>query len=235
MSRKLAVISGGTRGIGRAIAEQFAKNGFDIAISARNEADLVATKQRIEEQYAVNCYAQKADLAIRKQALNFATFVKSLVQPIGALVNNAGTFIPGNIHEEADGILESLIETNLYSAYHLTRGLIPTMIEQKSGHIFNICSVASLKAYPNGGSYSISKFALLGFSKVLREEMKSYGIKVTSLMPGAVYTDSWAGAGISEEKFMTVADIAETVWSAYNLSKNTVIEDIVLRPQGGDI
>jgi short-subunit dehydrogenase len=235
MSRKLAIISGGTRGIGRAIAEQFAKNDFDVVISARNEDDLSETKQIIEKKYGVKCYVQRADLAIKTQTIAFAEFVKSLAQPIGMLANNAGTFIPGNVHEEADGVLEQLIETNLYSAYHLTRGLIPTMIEQQNGHIFNICSVASLKAYPNGGSYSISKFALLGFSKVLREEIKNYGIKVTSVMPGAVYTDSWAGAGIPEERFMTVTDIAETIWSAYSLSKNAVIEDIVLRPQGGDI
>lgn len=235
MSKKLAVVTGGTRGIGRAIAEKFAKNEFDIVISARNETDLAATKQSIEAQYGVKCHVFQADLAIKAQAIAFAEFIKSLAQAIGMLTNNAGTFIPGNVYEEADGVLEQLIETNLYSAYHLTRGLTPTMIEQGSGHIFNMCSVASLKAYPNGGSYSISKFALLGFSKVLREEMKDYGVKVTSIMPGAVYTDSWAGAGIPEERFMTVADIAETIWSAYCLSKNAVIDDIVLRPQGGDI
>ncbi|MDZ7933947.1 MAG: SDR family NAD(P)-dependent oxidoreductase [Emticicia sp.] len=235
MSRKLAVVSGGTKGIGRAIAEQFAKNNFDVAISARNEADLSAAKLAIEQKYGVKCHIQKADLAVKSQAIEFAEFVKSLAQPIGMLTNNAGTFVPGNVHEEADGVIEQLIETNLYSAYHLTRGLIPTMIEQQSGHIFNMCSVASLKAYPNGGSYSISKFALLGFSKVLREEMKDFGIKVTSIIPGAVYTDSWAGAGIPEERFMTVADVAETIWSAYNLSKNAVIEDIILRPQAGDM
>jgi short-subunit dehydrogenase len=235
MSKKLAVVSGGTRGIGRAIAEQFAKNGFDLVISARKEADLLDSQAFIEKKYGVKCCIKQADLSIKTQVFAFADFILSLNQPIGVLVNNAGAFIPGNVHEEADGILEQLIETNLYSAYYLTKGLSKTLIEQKNGHIFNICSVASLKAYPNGGSYSISKFALLGFSKVLREEMKNFGVKVTSIMPGAVYTDSWAGAGIPEERFMTVEDVAQTIWSAYSLSKNAVIEDIVLRPQEGDI
>jgi short-subunit dehydrogenase len=235
MSRKLAIVSGGTRGIGKAIAEEFAKNGFDIVISARNAVDLSGAQSHIENTYNVKCFIQKADLSIKAQVTEFSDFILALNQEIGVLVNNAGAFIPGNVHEEADGVLEQLIETNLYSAYYLTRGLTPKMIEQKSGHIFNICSVASLKAYPNGGSYSISKFALLGFSKVLREEMKSFGVKVTSIMPGAVYTDSWAGAGIPEERFMSVEDIAQTIWSAFNLSKNAVIEDIVLRPQEGDI
>lgn len=235
MNRKLAVISGGTKGIGRAIAEQFAKNNFDIVISARNENDLANTQLFVEKTYNVKCFIKKADLSIKAQVAEFVNFVLDLNQEIAILINNAGAFIPGNIHEEADGVLEQLIETNLYSAYYLTRGLTPKMLEQKNGHIFNMCSVASLKAYPNGGSYSISKFALLGFSKVLREEMKNFGVKVTSIMPGAVYTDSWAGAGIPEERFMSVEDIAQTIWSAFNLSKNAVIEDIVLRPQEGDI
>lgn len=233
--QKLAVVSGGTRGIGRAIVEQFAQNGFDVVISARKEIDLGDLQLFIEKKYAVKCFIKQADLSIKVQVFELVDFILSLNRNVDVLVNNAGAFIPGNVHEEADGVLEQLIETNLYSAYYLTRGLTPKMIEQKIGHIFNICSVASLKAYPNGGSYSISKFALLGFSKVLREEMKHFGIKVTSIMPGAVYTDSWAGAGIPEERFMKPEDIAQTIWNAYNLSKNAVIEDIVMRPQEGDI
>ena len=233
--QKLAVVSGGTRGIGRAIVEQFAQNGFDVVISARKEIDLGDLQLFIEKKYAVKCFIKQADLSIKVQVFELVDFILSLNRNVDVLVNNAGAFIPGNVHEEADGVLEQLIETNLYSAYYLTRGLTPKMIEQKIGHIFNICSVASLKAYPNGGSYSISKFALLGFSKVLREEMKYFGVKVTSIMPGAVYTDSWAGAGIPEERFMKPEDIAQTIWNAYNLSKNAVIEDIVMRPQEGDI
>lgn len=233
--QKLAVVSGGTRGIGRAIVEQFAQNGFDVVISARKEIDLGDLQLFIEKKYAVKCFIKQADLSIKVQVFELVDFILSLNRNVDVLVNNAGAFIPGNVHEEADGVLEQLIETNLYSAYYLTRGLTPKMIEQKIGHIFNICSVASLKAYPNGGSYSISKFALLGFSKVLREEMKHFGVKVTSIMPGAVYTDSWAGAGIPEERFMKPEDIAQTIWNAYNLSKNAVIEDIVMRPQEGDI
>ena len=233
--QKLAVVSGGTRGIGKAIVEQFAQNGFDVVVSARKEADLLDLQVFIEKKYAVKCIIKQADLSVKTSVFELADFILSLNRTVDVLVNNAGAFIPGNVHEEADGILEQLIETNLYSAYYLTRGLTPKMIEQKSGHVFNICSVASLKAYPNGGSYSISKFALLGFSKVLREEMKNFGVKVTSIMPGAVYTDSWAGAGIPKERFMTVEDVAQTIWSAYSLSKNAVIEDIVMRPQEGDI
>ena len=98
-----------------------------------------------------------------------------------------------------------------------------------------MCSIASLNAYPNGGSYSISKFALLGFSKNLREELKTQGIKVTSIMPGGTWSDSWAGFEAPEERLMQARDIAEVVVSALRMSASAVVEDIVLRPQLGDL
>lgn len=101
-----------------------------------------------------------------------------------------------------DGNLEMQMATNLYSAYHLNRAILPAMIKQNKTincHIFNICSIASLKAYKNGGAYSISKFALHGFSQNLREELKPHHIKVTSVFPGAVMTDSWSATIVTTE------------------------------------
>ena len=138
-------------------------------------------------------------------------------------------------HEEPSGRLELMMETNLYSAYHLTRTIIPGMKEKGHGHVINICSVASQIAYPNGGSYSISKFALLGFGKVLREEVKSHGIKVTNILPGATWSDSWAGVDLPEDRLMKAQDIASTVWSVLQLSPSAVIEEVVVRPQLGDL
>jgi short-subunit dehydrogenase len=109
------------------------------------------------------------------------------------------------------------------------------MMAQKHGHIFNICSIASLQAYANGGSYSISKFALAGFSKNLREEMKPYGVKVTAVYPGAAFTDSWSGSGVDPLRIMEAGDIAEIVYAASQLSPRATVEDIVLRPQLGDL
>ena len=99
----------------------------------------------------------------------------------------------------------------------------------------NSGSIASLKAYPNGGSYSISKFALAGFSQNLREELKPYGIKVTTVYPGAAYTDSWAGSGVDPVRIMEAGDIAEMVYAASRLSAQATVEEIVLRPQLGDL
>ena len=154
---------------------------------------------------------------------------------IDILVNNAGSYLPGDITTEADGTIEKMIETNLYSAYHLTRLIVPKMQSQKFGHIFNMSSIAGLQAYKNGGAYSISKFALQGFSKNLREELKPYLVKVTTINPGATMSDSWIGSGIDEERIMKASDIADVLWNAYQLSNQAVVEDIVLRPILGDI
>ncbi len=109
------------------------------------------------------------------------------------------------------------------------------MKAQKAGHIFNMCSVASLQAYPNGGAYSITKYALLGFSDNLRYELKDEGIKVTAISPGAVWSNSWSGSGVPPERIMKAEDIAALLWTTYSLSAQATVEHIVLRPQLGDL
>ena len=143
--------------------------------------------------------------------------------------------MPGGVCDEPEGTLEKLIAVNLYSAYHLTRAILPKMIQARRGHIFNMCSIASLHAYKNGGSYSISKFALMGFSKNLREELKEYHIKVTAVYPGAVMTDSWSGFDNSDNRIMQADDVAKMILTASKLSPQAVVEDIILRPLLGDL
>ncbi len=235
MSKKTVVVTGGTKGIGRAILEEFAKNGFNIFTCARNEDDLSNLKDLIEKEHNVECHYQVADLSKKDDALLFGDFVLAHTDEVTVLVNNAGFFVPGAIHSEEDGMLEAMINTNLYSAYYLSRQLLPVMIEKKAGHVFNICSIASITAYPNGGSYSISKFALHGFTKNLREEMKDKGVKVTSVMPGATWSASWEGADVPQERLMKSSDIAASIWGAYELSDRAVVEELVIRPQLGDL
>ena len=232
---KLLVITGGTKGIGRAIIERFAREGFHIATCARNEKDLAALEIFIKETYPGTVFTMKADVSKKEEVMRFVQAVKDKYNKVDILVNNAGVFIPGTIHEEEEGALELMINTNLYSAYHMARGFIHEMKAARSGHIFNMCSTASIMPYANGGSYCISKFALLGMSKVLREEMKEHNVRVTSILPGATLTASWEGVDLPEERFMKPGDVAESVWSAYQLSDRTVIEELVMRPQLGDI
>ena len=234
--RKLVVVTGGSQGIGRAILLKFVSEGFDAVTCARNSAGLEAMKVEIENlNPGSSIFFRQTDMSVKSEAKAFAEYVLSLNRPVSVVVNNAGYFVPGEISTEPDGNLESMIDANLYSAYHLTRGLAPQMKKLKEGHIFNMCSIASIQAYKNGGSYAISKFALLGFSKCLREELKGFRIRVTAIMPGATNTRSWAGAGLPDERFIRPEDVADAVYAAYSLSPNSVVEEIIIRPQEGDL
>lgn len=234
--RKLIVVTGGTKGIGRAIADRFAQADFDVVVCARKADELEKLKKDFKQKYpSVTVYTQPTDMADRKQIETFVSFVRNIGQPVDVLVNNAGYFVPGSIATEKEGALEDMMAANLFSAYHMTRGIVDKMISSKSGHIFNMCSIASIKAYSNGGSYAITKFALLGFSKCLREELKTSGIRVTAILPGATRTGSWDEVDLPDERFMSAEDVAETVFAAWSLSQRSVVEEILIRPQLGDI
>ena len=233
---KLIVVTGGSKGIGRAVIEKFSTHAFDVATCARNEKELNSMRAEIQAKSPqTKVFVKPVDMAIKSQVKAFTDFVTSLDRPVDVLVNNAGYFIPGEISTEPEGTLESMIDANLYSAYYTTRGLIQSMKASKAGHIFNICSIASIKAYANGGSYAISKFALLGFSKCLREELKPHNIRVTAVLPGATKTRSWEGVDLPEERFMKIEDVADTIYSAHAISERSVVEEIIIRPQLGDI
>ena len=231
-----AIITGATQGIGKAIAHKFLEGGFSIAVCARTEADLTELNNAWKAKYPdATIFTYTADLSNKEEVKAFAASILQQFQTVDVLVNNAGTFFPGKLAEEPEGHLEKLMEVNLYSAYHLSRALLPSMKQQHSGHIFNLCSVASLKAYENGGAYSITKYALLGFSENLRQELMPDGIKVTALMPGATWSRSWQGSGLPEERFIKAGDIADAVWMAYKLSPSAVLESMIIRPLIGDI
>lgn len=231
-----AVITGASRGIGKALAEIFALHGYNLFLCSKTETNLLETIDDLKRRFPnVQVDGQALDISKKEKALLFGEWVTNNVDTIDVLINNTGTFIQGNVSDEPDGALETMLEVNLYSAYHTTRSLLSKMKAQKTGHIFTICSIASLAAYPGGGAYSISKYALLGFTRNLRAELKEHGIKVTAVIPGAVYTDSWKGSGVPQSRIMETEDLARMMFAASQLSPQAVVEDIVLRPQLGDL
>ena len=229
-----AVVTGGTKGIGLAICRHFAAAGYHLVTCSRHARDLESLQKELGA-YKVQIRTFEADLSEQNQLENFADYVLGGWNHIDILVNNAGIFIPGSVLSEEEGHQDEMMRTNLHSAYYLCRKLVPIMLEKRKGHIFNICSIASIIAYPNGGSYSISKFALLGFTKVLREELKDKGIKVTAVLPGATWSDSWTGVDLLESRLMQADDIASSVINAFQMSPAAVVEEIILRPQLGDL
>ena len=233
---KNIVITGGTKGIGKAIAEKFAQEGFNIAICARTAADLKLVKKELKEINAsIDILTMKVDMHAKKQVGKFAAKIIEKWDGVEVVVNNAAAFLQGSLLEEPAGRLEQMMGVNVFGSYHFTRKLLPNLVNQKKGHIFNICSVASQRVYPNCASYVISKFALLGFSKVLRQELLDKSIKVTAVIPGATLTNSWAGVDLPKNRIMPPEDVANAIWNAYQMGPSTTVEEIVMRPQLGDL
>lgn len=228
------VITGATKGIGRALVEKFAKEGANLAINARTESDLFELTSEITlDNPGIEILFKATDMSKKEEVKAFVEMVKEDWDQIDVLINNAGVFIPCPLTEDGnEASFELMMNTNLYSAYYVTQGLLP-LVKGKGAHIFNICSIASFMPY---GAYAVSKHAMLGYSRVLREELKQKAIRVTAVMPGATYTASWEGnTDLPEERFMKASDIADAVWGCYNISPQTVVEELILRPQEGDV
>jgi len=226
------LITGGTRGIGRAISLRFLREGFRVFTCGSNAGSV--SKFKIENP-SEKLHVAQVNLEIREELLAWIEAVTAISPNLNVLVNNAGIFLPGSIENEEEGVFEKVMAINLAAAYHASRACLPLLRKADKAHIFNISSTAGIMAYPNGGSYCISKFGLMGMSKVLREELKPSGIRVTSVIPGATFTDSWAGVGLPPVRFMQPEDIAEAVFSAWQMPAGTVVEEILIRPQAGDI
>jgi short-subunit dehydrogenase len=228
---KYAVVTGASQGIGKAILVQLLSEGFTVAVCGRNLQKFAD----VLRDYPTRVLATAADFERTDDVKAFGTFILENMPRVDVLVNNAGVFLPGNLADEPEGRLEMLVQVNLFAAYHLTRALLPAMKAVGGGHIFNMCSVAGLKAYPNGGAYSIAKYALVGFSANLRDELQPWAIKVTTICPGAVYTPSWAGSGVAPERIMEAQDVASMLSMALRLSLQANVDTLVMRPVKGDL
>lgn len=229
------IITGASKGIGKAIALRFAREGWDIAFCGRNASELEQLAAQMQADYGIRAFGLVADISVKEEARAFADAAVLALGGCDVLINNAGMYMPGSIELEADGVFEYQMAVNLNSAYYVTQRLIPALKKGKRPHIFSMCSIASIKAYPNGSSYCISKFALLGMTKVLREELKPAGIGVTAIMPGATLTESWGESDLPETRFIKPANIAESIYTAWSVNENAVVEELMIRPLAGDI
>ena len=229
------VITGASQGLGKCMAEHFAKDGHDLFLCSRNMDKLQSWQSKLMSDFGVQVTSFNFDLSIEEEVKKFAEQILAATDYVDILINNAGSYEAGSTYNEPEGQLTRAINIHLFAAYHLTRALLPSMIKRKQGHIFNMCSIAALKAYDNGGAYSISKWALTGYTKNLREEMKPYNIKVSMIHPGATYTPSWEQSGIEPKRFMQPNDVAQMVLTSCKLSDQACVEEIIMRPQLGDI
>ena len=233
---KNALITAATKGIGRAVAIAFAKEGINLAICARGEQDLLAFKN---ELLAINPNIQvvtvATDVSIKEQILQFAAKAEKELGAISIIVNNAGIYQPSSILDDADDTFLKSVNTNVAPAYELYRYFGKTMIAAREGHIFNICSVAALNPIAEAGTYSVTKFALLGLTKVMRLEMQQHGVKVTAVIPGSTLTSSWDGVKVEKDTMVLPEDIASAIINIYKMSPGANVDEIIIKPANGQI
>jgi short-subunit dehydrogenase len=225
----IAVITGATRGVGRALAFMLAREGFGLALCSRSASDLEALKTELESSFNSVISIFATDLSVKENAINFSKKVLTKHNKIDVLINNIGRYNIGKLTDETCD-LELMLKTNLNATYYITKLIAAEMVNNGQGHIFNICSVLSLSPRVDAATYTISKHALKGFNDVLREEMREHNVKVTAIYPGSINTSSWEGIIAPKEKFVQPEDIAETIKTCLYVSKHANIEEIVIKP-----
>jgi NAD(P)-dependent dehydrogenase (short-subunit alcohol dehydrogenase family) len=231
----IIVITGASQGIGKAASLAFAgEPGARLALLARNESRLNETAEACRSLGA-EAEVFVCDVTDEAAVRRTAEAVLSMWGAPDVLFNNAGAFRPGGLLDFTPATFREQIEANLTSAFIVTHAFLPSMIEARRGTIFYMGSVASIQAYPGSLAYCAAKHGMLGLARVVREETKDKGIRVTTLLAGATYTPSWESAGLPEERFMPAEDIARTMVDLYRLSDRSVVEEILIRPQLGDI
>ncbi|MCZ4242473.1 SDR family oxidoreductase [Pedobacter punctiformis] len=224
-----AVITGATKGIGRAIATKLAQNGYDLVLVARSLTDLEQFKNELIP-YGQTILTFVVDCSDKKQVYQFLDAAAQNFGFAEVLVNNVGAFLPGSMLDEEDETFEKQQQLNVNAGYYVSKYFGKLMRSERQGHIFNICSVASRAPVKNGGSYSVTKAAMLSLNHVLRQELAPYNVKVTAFLPGSTKTSSWEGTTIPDEKFVQPEDIAETLFTILKLSKGVNVDEVLITP-----
>lgn len=228
---KSALITGASKGMGRAIALAFAKEGYDLALCARNLEGLQELESEIQkESPSVEIFLKECDFSVSKEVEQLATWVETHFPVLDVLVNNVGIYERVTLLKEGPAVLGNHMQVNLYTPHFLCNYFGQIMRDAGKGHIFNITSIASREPVPAAGAYTVTKFALTGLTKVLREELRKFGVKVTEIIPGSTLTSSWDGTDIPPEEFVLPEDIAKVILTCLSLSSGANIEEVVIRP-----
>lgn len=236
MSKSVILITGASQGIGAAIAEAFAREvrGARLALVARSEKGLQGVAKACAKLGA-KAEIFPCDVSDEEAVAAMAGAVTKRFGRVDVLVNNAGKFAGAPLAEMSVATFDELIGANLRSAFLVTRALVPAMIARGAGDVFFMSSIAGRDAYPNGAGYCAAKFGVTGLAKVLRAETKGTGVRVVCVYPGATWSPSWEKSGVPAERMMPAADVAAAFVGAWRMSRATVVEEIVLRPERGDI
>lgn len=232
------LITGASQGIGAAIARVFAAELKDVrlALVARHAKNLRAVAAQCVQ---LNPRAEVAifpcDTSDTAAVTKLARNVAKRFGAVDALINNAGKFFGGPFLQTSVEDFDAQLAANLRSVFLVSQAFVPAMVERGCGDVFNMGSVASFKALPGMAAYGAAKSGVLGLTRVMREELKPHGVRVCCVLPGGTESPSWNGSGVPAERLMAAEDVAQAFYGIYRLSRRTVVEEIVLRPQLGDL
>ncbi|QJP35096.1 3-ketoacyl-ACP reductase [Nonlabens sp. Ci31] len=228
---KNAIITGGNRGLGKATAIAFAKEGINVAITGRDEKALKATVSELEQLGVQATYAA-FDISNYKEV---QSHIKTLVAHLGAvdiLVNNAGIAAFGTLNDMDVNQWSQIIQTNLMGMYYVTKEVLPYLIDQNKGDIINVSSTAGLSGIASTSAYSASKFAVIGMSESLMKEVRKNNIRVCTLTPSTIATDMAVDLGIadkdSEDSVLQAEDFAELIVAGLKLPKRAMLKSASL-------
>ncbi|WP_050614416.1 3-ketoacyl-ACP reductase [Bacillus testis] len=224
---KTAIITGAGKGIGRATAIDLAKEGVNLGLLARSEEELKMLCAELTETYGIQAIYATADIADREQVEKAADFLIGQLGKIDILINNAGMAQFGTFLEMDPNIWERIIQVNLMGTYYVTRKILPEILKQKEGSVINVASTAGEKGFATGSAYAASKFAVMGLTESLMQEVRKQNVRVTAITPSTVNTALAVNSGLKigdEDRMMQPEDVSELILSILHLSPRVFIK-----------
>lgn len=229
LSGAVALVTGGSRGIGRAIALRLARLGASIAICGRDAASLASAEVELKN-FGSPVYSQIADVSQAPAVTAMVDKTESSLGQISILVNNAGIGLFGPAHEKTEADWDHVLDTNLKSVFLVSRAVVPSMIRRGAGDIINISSLAGRNAFAGGGIYCASKWGLQGLSACMAEDLRDHGIRVSVICPGSVATGFSPRGPKDTSKALSPEDVAHAVAMIVTQGANSFVSEVQLRP-----
>ncbi len=234
--RPVVWVVGASRGIGAEIARQFAMIGCRVCLSARTKKALNAVTREIEK-VGGHAFSVPCDVTAPRTVTSAAEYIRKTIGEVDLLVNNAGVTVFKSFLQTSISELNDILATNLCGQILCTKAILPSMVRRRGGWIFNILSTAAVDTFEGSSAYTAAKAGMHGFSKVLREEMRRYNVKVVNVLPGPTETAMWSPSSRKKysHRMMSATNVAEAVLALYQLPSDVVPEEVVLKPIKGDI
>ena len=229
LSDSVALVTGGSRGIGRAIAVRLASLGAAVAICGRDSNALNDANAQLAG-LGGRVFLHVADVTRPADVASLAAKTEFALGPITILVNNAGIGVFGPAHEKSEEDWDRVLDTNLKSVFLVSKAVVPSMISRKSGDIINISSLAGVNAFKGGGLYCASKWGLQGLSACMAEDLRGYGIRVSTICPGSVATEFSGTSPKDPAKVLSPEDIAHAVETIVTQKPKSFISQLQIRP-----